>query len=123
MVPLADVAALEGRLGRTLTGDERTQAEAALNAASAQVRAYGLPWRDPVRAPAIVVTITLDAAERKARNPEGFRAETQGGYSYQLPASLPVAAGLTPSEVTQVQRAAGFLGIHSVPMETLGGSL
>ncbi|MFE9396782.1 hypothetical protein [Streptomyces flavidovirens] len=123
MIPLADVAALEARLGRTLTGDERTQAEAALVAASAQVRAYGLPWTDPVKAPAIVVTITLDAAERKTRNPEGYRSENQGAYSYQLPASLPVAAGLTPGEIRQVQRAAGFLGLFAVPMESLGGSL
>ncbi|WP_172384859.1 hypothetical protein [Streptomyces sp. MNP-20] len=123
MMPLADVAALEARLGRTLAGQERTQAEAALTDASTQVRAHGLPWPDPATAPAIVVTTVVDAAERKVRNPDGYRSETQGAYSYQLPGFLPAGTGLTETEVQTIQRAAGLTGLFSVPVESLGGPL
>ncbi|WP_338932632.1 hypothetical protein WEB32_29655 [Streptomyces netropsis] len=123
MTPLADLAALEARLGRTLAGEERTQAEAALADASAQVRAHGLPWPNPATAPAIVVSVVLAAAERRTRNPDGFRMEMQGAYQYQLPASLPVGAALSEAEIRLVRSAAGFGGVFSVPMESLGGSL
>ncbi len=44
MKPLAEMAALEQRLGRELVGEERVQAEATLADASALVRAYGDAW-------------------------------------------------------------------------------
>ncbi|KWT60603.1 hypothetical protein ADL21_18295 [Streptomyces albus subsp. albus] len=121
--PLADIAALEKRLARELVGEERTQAETALADASAIVRAHGDAWPDPAKAPAIVVAVTLAAAERRVRNPEGYRSELQGGYQYQLPGSLPVGAGLTDSEARMVRAAVGACGIFAVPMESLGGSL
>ncbi|MER7984229.1 hypothetical protein ABTY53_01285 [Streptomyces noursei] len=121
--PLADLAALEQRLGRELVGEERSQAEAALTDASALVRAYGDAWPDPGRAPAVAVAITLAAAERRVRNPEGYRSELQGAYQYQLPASLPVGAGLTDGEARMIRAAVGAAGVFSVPVESLGGSL
>ncbi|AIA05407.1 hypothetical protein [Streptomyces noursei] len=121
--PLADVAALEQRLGRELVGEERVQAEAALADASALVRAYGDAWLDPGRAPAVAVAITLAAAERRVRNPEGYRSEQQGAYQYQLPASLPIGVGLTDGEARMLRAAVGAAGVFSVPVESLGGSL
>ncbi|MGG7570380.1 hypothetical protein [Streptomyces sirii] len=123
MTPLADVAALEQRLGRSLAGEERAQAEAALADASATVRAYGDAWPDPAKAPAIAVAVTLVAAERRVRNPEGYRSELQGAYQYQLPASLPVGAGLTDGEARLIRAAVGASGVFAVPVECLGGSL
>ncbi|MGW1837078.1 hypothetical protein [Streptomyces sp. NPDC002067] len=123
MTPLADVPALEQRLGRELVGDERSQAQAALADASAAVRAYGDAWPDPQRAPAIAVAVTLAAAERRVRNPEGFRSELLGGYQYQLPASLPVGTGLTDGEARLIRAAVGVSGIFAVPVESLGGPL
>ncbi|KIZ17333.1 hypothetical protein [Streptomyces natalensis] len=123
MEPLADVAALEQRLGRSLVGEERAQAEAALSDASTTVRAYGDAWPDPAEAPAIAVAVTLAAAERRVRNPEGYRSELQGAYQYQLPASLPVGAGLTDGEARLIRAAVGASGVFAVPVESLGGSL
>ncbi|ANZ19948.1 hypothetical protein ACH4YO_19235 [Streptomyces noursei] len=123
MKPLADTAALEQRLGRELVGEERAQAEAALADASALVRAYGDAWPDPAKAPAVAVAITLAAAERRVRNPEGYRSELQGAYQYQLSASLPVGVGLTDGEARMLRAAVGASGVFAVPVESLGGAL
>ncbi|MBA0054292.1 hypothetical protein E0L36_26605 [Streptomyces sp. AJS327] len=121
--PLSTVEALSARLGEALTGADEAMAEAALNDASALVRHYGLPWPDPASAPAVAVSVTLAAAERRMRNPEGFRMEMLGAYQYQRPASTPTGVALTPDEIRMLQSLAGFSGIHSVPLESLGGVL
>src|SRR2546427_12311971 len=95
---LATIAQLQDRLGYEVNGPRLAQAEAALADASALVRHYGQPWPDPATAPELAVTITLAAAERRVRNPEGFRMEMEGSYQYQLPASLPTGVALTPEE-------------------------
>ncbi|UQI46723.1 phage Gp19/Gp15/Gp42 family protein [Streptomyces sp. HU2014] len=123
MSPLADIAALEARLGWALVGQERAQAEAALADASALVRAYGHPWPDPARAPDVAVSITLAAAERRVRNPEGYRSEMQGSYQYQLPASLPSGVALTDAEIRLLRSLTGASGLYSVPISGLGGPL
>jgi hypothetical protein len=111
------VSDLEQRLGATLQGTDRAQAEAFLSDASALVRTYGLPWPDPEKAPDIAVSITLAAAERKVRNPEGYRMEMEGSYQYQLPASLPSGVGLTADEVKILQRLSGSGGLQSVEIQ------
>ncbi|MEU7200270.1 hypothetical protein [Streptomyces sp. NPDC045470] len=123
MTPLAEITALEARMGRTLAGEERVLAQAALADASAMVRAFGLPWPDPAKAPDVAVAITLAAAERRTRNPDGYRSEMQGSYQYQLPASTPAGVALTDGEVRLLRSAVGVSGLFSVPMERLGGSL
>ena len=121
--PLADVSALEARLGETLTGTERTRAEAALSDASALVRVYGIPWPDPLTAPDVAVSVTLAAAERKVRNPEGFRSEMEGSYQWTRAASTPAGVDLTPGEIRMLSKAAGVSGLYSVPIESIGGAV
>ncbi|MBH1936504.1 hypothetical protein I5Q34_19855 [Streptomyces sp. AV19] len=123
MTPLARIEALEARMSRTFTGAERAQAETALADASAVVRAHGLPWPDPAAAPDIAVQVTLAAAERRVRSPEGYRSEMQGSYQYALPASLPVGVGLTAGEIRLVRAAAGVTGVFSAPIQAYGGTL
>ncbi|MFD9813988.1 hypothetical protein [Streptomyces sp. NPDC059080] len=121
--PLASIEQLTARLGYRLDEAERVMAEAALADASALVRAYGLPWPRADTAPAVVVSVVLAVAERRVRNPEGYRAESQGGYQYQLPASAPTGVGLTDAEIRLLRAEAGGGGVYSVPIERLGGTL
>ncbi|WP_327073324.1 hypothetical protein OG196_15150 [Kitasatospora purpeofusca] len=122
--PLATVDQLTARLGYPLTGPDLTMAEAALADASAMVRAHGLPWTDPATVPDVVRSVVLAAAERRVRNPEGYRMEMQGSYSYQLPASAPVGVELTTGEARLIRGAAGIGGgVFAVPIAGLGGSL
>ncbi|QMU72143.1 hypothetical protein [Streptacidiphilus sp. P02-A3a] len=122
--PLADVDALATRLGWSLAGPDADVAEAALADASALVRAVaGMPWLDATTAPDIAVSVVLAAAERRVRNPEGYRMEMQGSYQYQLPASAPSGIGLTSDETRMIRAAAGIGGLFQVPVASLGGSL
>lgn len=86
---LASIEALEARLGRgTLAGPQREQALAALQDASGLVRAEtGRTWvstTGELTAPANVVTVTLQAALRVVRNPDGLVAETIGPFSRRM---------------------------------------
>lgn len=121
--PLATVQELEVRLGEPLTGGQLAMAEAALNDASAVVRAYGLPWPDPSTAPDIARSITLSAAERRMRNPEGYRSEIEGSYQYHRPASAPLGVELTKGEIRMLAAAGGLGGVYSVPIASPGGTL
>ena len=121
--PLATVQELEVRLGEPLTGEQLAMAEAALNDASAVVRAYGLPWPDPSTAPDIARSITLSAAERRMRNPEGYRSEIEGSYQYHRPAAAPLGVELTKGEIRMLAAAGGLGGVYSVPIASPGGTL
>ncbi|WP_405960609.1 phage Gp19/Gp15/Gp42 family protein [Streptomyces sp. NBC_00024] len=116
-LPLASVQDLEKRLKVSLQGNDRTQAEAYLTDASTLVRTYGLPWPDPDKAPDAAFSITLAAAERKVRNPEGYRMEMEGSYQYQLPASLPSGVGLTAEEIKILEDLSGKGGLQSVEIQ------
>lgn len=87
---LAQVSALELRLGLetgSLQGADLARAQAALDDASALVRAEaGKPWLDEnnvVTAPAEVLTIVVKASLREFKNPDGFTSEQLGDYSYR----------------------------------------
>lgn len=115
--PLATIDDLEARLGRSLASDEVPLATAALADASALVRTYGLPWADPATAPDVAVSITLAAAERRVRNPEGYRMEMEGSYQYQLPASAPTGVALTKAEIDLLAQLSGRGGLVSVEVQ------
>lgn len=110
---LADVAAIELRLGfetGTLQGPDLARAQAALDDASALVRAEaGKSWVDTdgttITAPAQVLTIVVKAALREFKNPDGFSSEQMGDYSYRTDHTGGVY--LTDDERRIVRQAAG----------------
>lgn len=113
--PLATLADLTARLGGLAVDD--ALAESALADASALVRHYGLPWADPAAAPDVAVSITLAAAERRVRNPEGYRMEMEGSYQYQLPASAPTGVALSQAEIDLLTELSGRAGVVSVEVQ------
>ena len=120
---LVTLEQLEARLGHPRVGAERAMAEQIIEDASAVVRACGLPWPDPETAPAVVRTVTLNVAERKMRNPEGFRSEIEGSYQYHLPASAVTGLTLTPPEEKLIAAAAGLRGVVGMPIAGFGGTV
>ncbi|HVL82689.1 MAG TPA: Gp19/Gp15/Gp42 family protein [Pseudonocardia sp.] len=119
MLPLADVHELEARLGRVFTGEETARAAALLDDASALVRdEAGLTWVGDdgllTVVPAAVRAVVLKAAERAARNPDGFRSESAGDYSYQRGDAEP-GVFLTDAERRIVRRSVGRGGLWTQP--------
>jgi hypothetical protein len=116
MLPLlAPVSALEIRLGKStgsLSGTDLARAEAALQDASALVRAAaGKTWVSEdgltATAPDAASVVTVTAALRAYRNPEGFISETLGDYNYRRPeGGQAVGVYLTREERQMVKHAA-----------------
>jgi hypothetical protein len=121
MHPLADVAALEIRLGRSLEGAEAGRAVALLDDASALVRdVAGKDWIDPVTGTLLSVPGTIRATvlrmvDRAVRNPDGFSAESAGDYSYQRTGVQP-GIYLTEAEEKAIRRALGKSGMWTQPI-------
>jgi hypothetical protein len=119
MHPLADVGALEVRLGRTFTGTEASRAIALLEDASSLVRdVAGKDWIDPVTGALLPVPGTIRATvlrmvERAVRNPEGFSAESAGDYSYQRTGVQP-GIYVTEGEERAIRRALGKTGLWNL---------
>jgi len=91
----ASVADVEARLGRTLDSSESQIVSTRLNDIELMIR-HRIPDLDikvstGVIDPALVVMVECDAILRLVRNPEGYTAETDGNYSYQI--SKEVASG------------------------------
>jgi Gp19/Gp15/Gp42-like protein len=121
MHPLADVSALEVRLGRTLEGAEASRAVALLDDASALVRdVAGKDWIDPdtgvlLPVPGTVRATVLRMVDRAVRNPDGFSAESAGDYSYQRTGVQP-GIYLTDPEEKAIRRALGKSGLWNQPV-------
>jgi hypothetical protein len=121
MYPLADVADLETRLGRTFEGAEAARALALLDDASALARdVAGRTWTDPVTGalltvPGSVRWAVLRAAERAIRNPDGFSSESAGDYSYQRTGVQP-GVYLTDGEERAIRGAIGKSGLWTQPI-------
>jgi hypothetical protein len=121
----AFVSDIEVRLGLepgTLENEDLARAQAALDDASTLVRAEaGKNWIDedgnPV-GPAPVVAVTIRAALRAYRNPDGVGSESLGGlYTYSY-AKGEASIYLTEEEVAIVKKAAlGDFG--RLPMGTI----
>lgn len=91
----ATVTDVEARLGRTLDLSESQIVTTRLNDIELMIR-HRIPDLDTkvstgVIDPAVVVMVECDAILRLIRNPDGFTAETDGNYSYQI--SSEVASG------------------------------
>lgn len=91
----ASVEDVEARLGRDLDTGESQIVSTRLNDIELMIR-YRIPDLDTKVAtgvidPQVIVMVECDAILRLIRNPEGFTAETDGNYSYQI--STQVASG------------------------------
>lgn len=121
MHPLASVADLEARLGRTFLGGEAARAIALLDDASALARdVAGVTWIDPETDELLVVPgsvrwAVLRAAERAVRNPEGYSAESAGDYSFQRTGVQP-GVYLTEAEERAIRRSRGRSGLWTQPV-------
>jgi hypothetical protein len=111
MLPaLATLDELEARLGvdpGSLSGPDRARAQAALDDASALVREESRrDWVDTdgvITAPPSLVRVTLGAALRTFRNPDGEISQTAGPFSRTVKAA-DVGVYLTPAEIEIVRR-------------------
>lgn len=118
--PLVLTQDLEYRVGYVFEGTALTQAESFLDDASALVRdEAGLTWIDPITGevtgvPASIRTIVLRMAERVIRNPEGYKQESAGDYSYAFANS---EVYLTDAERRIIRRAIGRTGLWNQPVE------
>lgn len=114
MPAFATVADLEKRIGvetGSIEDEDLARAQSALEDASVLVRAEaGLSWyneeTEQLTAPESVVMVTLRAAIRAYRNPEGLGSESLGGvYSYSY-ANGETSVYLTAEEKRIVRNAA-----------------
>lgn len=121
-IPLADLTGMEVRLRRSLTGLEATAAEAAIDDATALIRAEsGRTWLDEDGLPdPRVANLVLAVALRAFRNPEGYSSQTVGSWTGTVGGTgQDVASGvyLTAHERRQLQALMGAGGLISVPVE------
>lgn len=99
----ASASDVEARLGRTLDASETTIVNTRLNDVELIIR-NRIPDIDTKVStgevdPELVVMVEAESVLRLIRNPEGYTAETDGNYSYQI--SARVASGqldVLPSE-------------------------
>lgn len=118
---LADVADLEQRLMREFGTAETARAEQVLAEVSAAVRfETGKDWvsttvPDQVDAPDMIVQITLRAADRLMRNPEGYTSESAGDYSYQRD-KAGASEWFTDRELGMLRRLSGKSGLWTQPV-------
>lgn len=88
----ATVDDVQARLGRPLTDEEKALAATLLDDVEARIRARIPDLDERVAADenyeALVVQVEANAVLRVLRNPEGYRQETEGNYSYSLSAAV-----------------------------------
>lgn len=121
--PLAQPEELAYRLGREFTDAELPRVEAALDDVSALVRGEaGRSWVDPetglvTGVPDSIRTVVLRVAERLMRNPQGFRSESAGDYSFQRYDADDAGPYLTDREIAIIRKALGRTGLWTQPLE------
>ncbi|MGH8791773.1 MAG: hypothetical protein ACRDXX_03905 [Stackebrandtia sp.] len=117
MPPLAGIDALETLLAEPLTGRQRQRAASVLTGVSAEVRAAaGRSWVDG-DAPELAVSITLRAAERVVRNPQGLTSERLGDYGRGFGDTAPAGVYLTEGERNALAELVDAGDLVSVPVE------
>lgn len=113
---LADLEALAARLPSGISEDDEPRAQAALDDASALIRAESgedwvtddaTPVLDEDTLPDVAVTVCLAAARRAFVNPDGVTAEAIDGYSTQY-RNDSADVYLTRAERRLIRRAAGL---------------
>lgn len=124
MIPLASVEQLADRLGIALDAQtpDGLRAQAALEDASALVRAEaGVDYVDDhgelETVPEVIITITIAAAYRAFRNPDGKTQTSVGDVSVSYSRQAGEAQlFLTRAERRAIRRAAGMGGFSSVSL-------
>jgi hypothetical protein len=117
---LAATEALEARIGATLTGSDLVRAQAMLDDASALIRSEaGLDYVDEFgeleTVPPIIEAITLAAAYRAYRNPDGVSQSSVGDVSVSYGRDRTMASiYLTPAERAAIRKAAGASAVLSI---------
>lgn len=126
--PLASVADLEARLGfGTLTGNNLSRAEAALDDASSLIRSLaGMDWIDDMEALDFgelaardidsLESTCLAVAARAYRNPEGARQASVGDTSVSYGAAPGGSVYLTPAEMKVIRHIGGLPSIGTVEL-------
>ncbi|HET7664600.1 MAG TPA: hypothetical protein VFK56_00645 [Mycobacterium sp.] len=115
---LISIDQLNDRLGRTLTGDEETQASAFIDDASAlvlQIADLTTDWTD-VTLPAAVVPVVTSMVRRAIDNPDGLIAEQIGEYRWQADSGQGTIYA-TRGEVRIIRKAASRLGAGTAQLE------
>jgi hypothetical protein len=115
-VRLATADELAARMGEVFTGMRLAQAEAALDDASATVRAEAAltPEWTSSNAPPMAKTIVLAVARRLLVNPDRLTSQKIGSYAEGQSASSATGVILTSHERIAVARASGRTGVQSV---------
>jgi len=89
---LAEVEDVQARLNRPLTTEEEQIAQTLLDDVEARLRVRLPDLDDRVAADpnyhALVVQVEANAVLRVIRNPDGYRQETEGNYSYSKSAAV-----------------------------------
>jgi hypothetical protein len=116
MADIADLEALQARLGRTLTGADVARAEAVLSDVSALARGVaGQEWPDaPTGVPADVIAVVLAAARRGVENPEGWISQTMGPLSATRAAAMVTGEVFTAAELAILRRARPRTGLWTL---------
>lgn len=113
---IADVDALQARLGRTLTGADVDRAAAALSDVSALARGVAeQQWPlAPTGVPDDVIAVVLAAARRAFDNPEGFLSQTMGPLSATRAPSMVTGNVFTSAETTILKKARPKAGLWTL---------
>jgi hypothetical protein len=100
---------MEARLGSDITGRDILRAQSNLDDVSILVRSEGIALWQPFDAPDEARLVTIQAALRAYRNPDGFTGENIGGaYSYTYGPGATNGVYLNADEVRLVRLAAGL---------------
>lgn len=118
---IAEVDALEARLGRSLSGADQARAEANLVDVSALARSVAeQSWPDaPTGVPGDVVAVVLAAARRVFENPDGFIYQTMGPMAASRSAAMVTGNVFTAAEMTTLKKARPKSGLWA--LETTRG--
>ena len=114
MAGLASVDDLETLMGKTLSGDDREQAELVLLFVSSWARVVsGQRWPDaPVGVPDDVRAIVLQASRRELKNPDRVITRSMGPFSVQF--AQPPDGFFYPGELAILKRFSRSGGLRTM---------
>lgn len=126
MADLITTAQFEARTGRTLTASQTTQVNALIDDASALVidivnnATTTATWdaATPGTVPAGIIPVVVSMVRRGLDNPNGYRQESLGSYSYSIGPGDASGIFATRAEARAIRRAAGTAGMAAINLES-----